>query len=228
MSRNIEFSIDEYYHLYNRGTDKRKIFTTSGEYSRFLILLYLCNGSIKVDIGDYLNQGLTLSEIFEVDKGKELVSIGTYCLMPNHFHILIREKEENGTSLFMQKLQTAYTMYFNKKHVRTGSLFQGTFKAQYVTKDTYLKYLFAYINLNPIKLIDPDWKENGIKNLIESEEYLGSYKYSSYLDLIGVKRVEASILNMSEFPDYFNSELKFKDFIQEWLNFKNLDDSDKV
>ena len=146
MTRKIEFSVDEYYHLYNRGTDKRKIFTTSGEYSRFLILLYLCNSNTSVDVGDYVRQGLTLSEIYGKEKGKELVSIGTYCLMPNHFHILIREKIKGGISLFMQKLQTAYTMYFNKKHERNGSLFQGTFKAEHITKDTYLKYLFAYIS----------------------------------------------------------------------------------
>jgi putative transposase len=228
MTRTIEFSIGEYYHIYNRGTDKREIFTTSNEYFRFLVLLYICNSDIKVDIGDHLRQGLTLSEIFQIDKGKELVSIGSYCLMPNHFHILIHEKDEKGISLFMQKLQTAYTMYFNKKHDRNGSLFQGTFKAQHITKDTYLKYLFAYINLNPIKLIDPKWKERGIKNLSESEKYLDGYKHSSYLDLIGIKRIESRILNLFVFPEYFDSKLEFKDFINEWLNFKDEEDVDKV
>lgn len=223
MSRNLELSVGEYYHLYNRGTDKRKIFTNANEYSRFMILLYICNGDIKVDIGDYLRQGLTLSEIFQKDKGKDIVGIGSYCLMPNHFHILVRETQEGGISLFMQKLQTAYTMYFNKKNDRSGSLFQGTFKAQHADKDTYLKYLFAYINLNPIKLIDSKWKENGIKNLQKSEKYLNEYKYSSYLDLVGGNRVENKILKINEFPEYFNSELKFKDFIKEWLNFRELD-----
>jgi REP element-mobilizing transposase RayT len=225
MTRNIEFSLGEYYHIYNRGTDKRKIFTSTNEYFRFLILLCLCNSDAKVDIGDYLRQGLTLSEIFQMKKGKNLVSIGSYCLMSNHFHILIREKQERGISLFMQKLQTAYTMYFNKKHNRNGSLFQGTFKAKHITKDIYLKYLFAYINLNPIKLVDSKWKENGIKNLDQSEKHLGEYRYSSYFDLIGTNRVENKILDVSEFPEYFSSKLKFKDFIQEWLKFNN---SDKV
>ena len=228
MTRSIEFSVSEYYHLYNRGIEKRKIFTNTNEYFRFLILLYLCNNDTKVDIGDHLRQGLTLSEIFQIDIGKELVSIGCYCLMPNHFHMLIKEKTEGGISLFMQKLQTAYTMYFNKKNDRSGSLFQGTFKAKHINKDTYLKYLFAYINLNSIKLIDPEWKENGIKDLSKSEKFLSEYEYSSYLDFVGIKRVENKILNLSEFPEYFNSELEFKDFIKEWLNFKDLEDTDKV
>jgi len=225
MTRNIDFSVGEYYHLYNRGTDKRKIFTGPREYSRFLILLYLCNSNTRVDIGDQLRQGLTLSEIFQMDKGEELVGIGCYCLMPNHFHILVHEIHEGGISLFMQKLQTAYTMYFNKKHDRNGSLFQGTFKAQHIAKDVYLKYLFAYINLNPIKLIDSNWKEDGIKDLNHAKEFLNKYEYSSYLDLIGTQRIENKILKISEFPEYFNAELKFDDFINEWLQFK---DTDKV
>ena len=230
MTRNIDFSIGEYYHLYNRGTDKRKIFTDAKDYFRFKVLLYLCNSDVKVDIGDQLRQGLTLSDIFQIDKGEELVNIGTYCLMPNHFHILVKEKKKGGISLFVQKLTTAFTMYFNKKHERNGALFQGTFKAQHVSKDNYLKYLFAYINLNPIKLIDTNWKENGISDLSKSEKYLDEYEHSSYLDLIGVERMENKILNLVEFPEYFNSEIEFRDFIREWLNFKDEDEenSDKV
>ncbi len=129
----------------------------------------------------------------------------------------------------MQKLQTAYTMYFNKKYQRAGSLFQGTFKAQHVTKDTYLKFLFAYINLNPIKLIDPEWKEKGIQNLVQAEKYLNDYMYSSYPDLSGGDRAESKILNMSFFPGYFHSISSFKDFITEWLTFKvEIESADKV
>lgn len=226
MTRNIEFAPGEYYHLYNRGVDKRKIFTNTDEYFRFLVLLYFCNSDAKVDIGDQLRQGLTLSEIFhQTERGKELMYVGSYCLMPNHFHILVCEKEKEGISLFMQKLQTAYTMYFNIKHGRNGSLFQGTFKAKHITKDYYLEYLFAYINLNSIKLIDSKWKENGIKDLKKVEKYLAEYKYSSYLDLIGIDRIENKILNMSEFPEYFSSESSFENFIQEWLKFKDFNDN---
>ena len=228
MTRSIEFVPKEYYHVYNRGTDKRKIFIGHGDYLRFLLLLYLCNQNSKVDLGDYLRQGLTLSEIFQKKKDKNLVSIGAYSLMPNHFHLLVKENIKGGVSLFMQKIQTAYTMYFNKKNDRSGSLFQGTFKAKHITKDTYLKYLFAYINLNPIKLIDPNWREEGIKNLIKSEKFLSTYKYSSYVDLTGTERPENKILDLSSFPEYFNEELKFKDFVLEWLNSKDMNESDKV
>ncbi|MEK7572385.1 MAG: transposase [Patescibacteria group bacterium] len=220
MSRNIEFSIGEFYHIYNRGTDKRIIFNETSDYYRFLILLYLCNSNLKVDLGDYLRQGQTLSELLNLERNETLVEIGAYCLMPNHFHILINEKSEGGISLFMQKLMTAYTMYFNKKYNRNGTLFQGRFKGSHVQKDNYLKYLFAYIGLNPVKLIEKNWKEEGIKNLIRVKIFLFNYKFSSFLDHCGFNRKEKSILDMENFPQYFKYRKEFKDFISDWLNFR--------
>jgi len=107
-------------------------------------------------------QGSTLYDLKKINRGEQLVNIVTYCLMSNHFHLLIYEKTEGGISKFMQKVTTAYTMYFNKSKQRTGALFQGKFKAKHASiNDNYLKYLVAYIHLNPIKLIDAQWKENG-------------------------------------------------------------------
>lgn len=220
MSRNIEFSVGEFYHLYNRGTDKRIIFNEISDYYRFTILLYLCNSKLIVDLGDYLRQGRTLSELLDLERKETLIDIGAYCLMPNHFHILVREKTEGGISLFMQKLTTAYTMYFNKKYNRSGSLFQGRFKGKHLKDDNYLKYLFAYIGLNPVKLVEKNWKEDGIKNLVKVRKFLAEYKSSSFLDHCGLDRKEKSIIDMKNFPEYFQSYKDFKDFINDWLTFK--------
>src|SRR3989338_7186916 len=100
MTRPITFAEGEFYHLYNRGTEKRKIFTSKEDYERFLALLFLCNGKIAVDLK---LQGRTLYEIKNVEKGEPIVDICAYCLMPNHFHLLLREKGENGISHFLQK-----------------------------------------------------------------------------------------------------------------------------
>src|SRR3989338_5483185 len=100
--------------------------------------------------------------------------------MPNHFHLLLKEIEMGGISQFMGKLSTAYSMYFNKKYERTGSLFEGRFKSSRIANDNYLHYLFAYIHLNPIKLIEPMWKEKGINDFARAKEFLGRYNYSSY------------------------------------------------
>lgn len=140
--------------------------------------------------------------------------------MPNHFHILLHEKNDSGISRFMQKLTTAYTMYFNKKNERSGALFQGVFKAEHVNKDNYLEYLFGYINLNPIKLIEPAWKDTGIKDSKQAENFLETYKYSSYLEHIGKQRKESVILNSRAFPEYFEKVSDFKQMIQFWLDFR--------
>jgi putative transposase len=140
--------------------------------------------------------------------------------MPNHFHLLLRERIDSGISLFMQKLLTAYSSYFNKRHGRTGGLFEGPFLATHVGTDEYLKYLFAYIHLNPIKIIDPKWKENGIINRDEAKKYLQQYNHSSYVDYTGLSRKEKSILNKEVFPQYFTTK-EFGWFIDEWLSFKN-------
>lgn len=218
MTRLLEFSIGEFYHIYNRGTDKRKIFITRYDYERFITLLYLCNSTDSVRIN---LQRKSLDELLQTDRGERLVDIGAYCLMPNHFHLLLHEKSDNGISRFLHKLTTAYTMYFNKKNDRSGSLFQGVFKAEHADTDEYLNYLFAYINLNPVKLIEFDWKEKGIKNNKQVKNFLSNYQHSSYLDHLNTNRKQELIINKKAFPDYFEKTNDFEKMIDFWLNYKN-------
>jgi len=211
------FAEGEYYHVYNRGNDKRTIFLDASDYSRFLALLYICNNTRIVHLSDYV--GSSLHDILSLSRGEMIVDIGAYCLMPNHFHFLLREKKEGGISAFMQKLSTGYTMYFNKKHHRSGSLFEGVFKSKHVDIDEYLKYLFSYIHLNPVKIIDSEWKEKGLNDLQKTKEFLEKYEYSSYLDFIGKTRPENSILSRKEFPDYFETAKDFEDLLNDWLTY---------
>ena len=139
--------------------------------------------------------------------------------MPNHFHILITPKKEGGISKFMQKLTTAYVMYYNQKYKRTGGLFEGKFKSQHLDNDRYLKYIFSYIHLNPIKLIKPKWKELGIKNKIEALDFLRGYIFSSYLDYKNSNREQSIIINKNPFPNYFSDAKDFDTEILDWFNF---------
>ena len=215
MSRKIEFSVDEYYHVYNRGTDKREIFMSSSDKDRFVALLYLANS----------NQPFHFSDIatapFEFDRGERLVDIGAYCLMPNHFHLLLREFEEGGLSQFMHRLSTGYTMYFNKKNERSGSLFENRFRALHVGNDDYLRYLLAYIHLNPIKIFQPNWREIGLKNKSSAKKFLNNYQYSSYDDYVGRKRVEGIIINRDSFPEYFSEAKDFDGFLSDWMDINS-------
>jgi putative transposase len=217
MTRKIPFEVGEYYHIYNRGVDKRDIFLVKNDHERFLALLYLCNTKKGLELPkDFVSEQ---AENFFSTRLKPLVDICAYCLMSNHFHILLREKAEGGVSAFMQKLMTAYTMYFNNRNERSGALFQGTFKAEHAGNDTYLKYLIAYIHLNPVKIIEPKWRENGLKDRKRAQEYLEIYKYSSYQDFYGIQRPQNNILTKGSLPEYFETPISFKENIREFLDY---------
>ena len=223
MSRILPFSTGEYYHIYNRGTEKRDIFLDKADYLRFIVLLYISNNTDVVHISNHINQGRSLMKMLDIDKKDSLVDIGAYCLMPNHFHILLKEKTENGISKFMKKLSTGYSMYFNKRYERTGRLFEGTFKSVHADSDEYLKYLFAYIHLNPIKLINPVWKEEGIRNSVEAKLFLNEYSFSSYFDYSNTgNRSETKIINKNAFPGYFSTVKDFEDSINDWLSYETI------
>lgn len=238
VTRKISISVGEFYHLYNRGTDKREIFADDYDYKRFVFLLYIANNKEPIEIknlisGGSISGGSTSGSatsgsagLFDVGINvgakDKLVDIGAYCLMPNHFHVLAREKVDGGISRFIQKLSTGYTMYFNKKYSRSGSLFQGRFKAQHLNNDRYLKYIFSYIHLNPVKIIESNWKESGIKNRKRALDYLADYTFSSYPDYLsrGNGRKEGIILHKPAFPDYFSGLSDFSRTVEEWLSYK--------
>lgn len=212
--RKTPLVVGEYYHIYNRGNSKQTIFHDKNDYCRFIKILFLSNGEVgfKVSVAG--------KEVFDFDRGNPLVDIGAYCLMPNHFHLLLTQIKEGGISKFMQKLSTGYSMYYNKKYERTGTLFEGKFKSEHADNDRYLKYLFSYIHLNPVKLIDANWKKTGIKNKSKVTNFLEGYVFSSYQDYIGYDRQQGKIINTKSFPKYFQNSAMFKNEIFDWLNFK--------
>ena len=210
-NRNHTLVTGEYYHIYNRGNSKQNIFLDTQDYVIFQQFLYLMN----------MEKRITSREVgqsaYSYERDETLVSIGAYCLMPNHIHILLKQEQENGTSKFMQKLSTAYAMYFNKKYTRTGGLFEGAFKSKWVNEDIYLKYLYSYIHLNPTKLQNPSWKEDiKIGKKIDTK-YILKYTFSSVLDYIGVLRNENIILNKDAFPVYFSKKDYFLKDTMSWF-----------
>lgn len=216
MSRIISFIPGEYYHLYNRGVNKMIIFNDNFDYERFQKLLYLTNSKETSKLSDINKSSIP---VWEEKRGNTLVNIGAYCLMPNHFHLLIKSKNKEDTARFLQRLQLSYSKYFNSKNSRTGSLFQGKSKAEHIIGENYLKYLFSYIHLNPIKIIQKDWRDKGIKEINKVKSFLSKYKYSSYNDFIEEKRNVSKIIEITEFPNYFPNKKIFEKEIFEWLNY---------
>ena len=183
------------------------------------MLLYVANTEdvLKIDnLTNILHKGY--EEIMVMEKGKPLVSIGAWCLMTNHFHLVVRQEVEGGITKFMRKLGTGYSMFFNIKYQRQGSLFGGPFKSKCIkTDDNYLRQLFGYLHLNVLDIEFPKWKDSLNKSSVEMRKFLELYRYSSYQDYIGIDRVEKNILNKENFPDYFGDAKSFKDFVEAYF-----------
>ena len=221
MLRKDPFVTGEYYHIYNRGIDKRIIFKSKKDYERFIMLLYLANSDDSFRLDNILNkQHKTFGEVLMLDKDEPLVSLGAWCLMTNHFHLLIRQEVDGGVTKFMRKLGVGYSMFFNIKYQRKGALFGGLFKSKLIgVDDNYMRQLFGYIHINPLEIEFPEWKDKINKSSVNMnmKKFLESYQYSSYLDYVGEDRVEKNIINPKNFPDYFQNSQSFQDFIENYF-----------
>ncbi len=210
--RKVNLVPGEYYHVYNRGNSKQKIFLDVYDYFRFIKLLFISNSNLSFKLH------LLRNHIYDTEREAPIVNIGAYCLMQNHFHILISPHTENGLSKFMQKVTTGYSMYFNNKYDRRGTLFEGKFKAEAITDDRYLKYLYAYIHLNPMKLYDKNWRDSDIQDKEEAKKFIREYRYSSFPDYSGSSRRESAILNTEAFPERFSTTEEFEQSMFEWFD----------
>lgn len=177
MASRNSFAVDEWYHCYNRGVDKRALFDNEDHANRFLMLLYLCNSSEPVYL--YNTHKPDLAKAFQEERGDPIVSIGAFCLMPNHYHLLLKEIIEGGITSFMRKIGTAYTMYFNMKYERVGHLFSGQFRSRHIMNDRYFQRVLEYIHCNPVELYESSWKSGRIRNIRLLEKKLIAYPYSS-------------------------------------------------
>lgn len=183
----------EWYHCYNRGVDKRRVFECEGDYARFMEALYLCNSDEPMH-QDNLRR-FSHKELFLQKRGKPLVAIAAYCLMPNHFHLLLEQVADGGITAFMRKVGTSYTMYFNIKNERVGNLFVKPFRSQIVSTDAHFMHIPHYLHLNPAELFAPDWKRGKVQNASLLTQKLENYPYSSLCDYGAIKRPERSILD---------------------------------
>lgn len=152
------FANEHFYHIFNRGVEKRKIFLNERNYQRFLETLHYYQFSEPKPRFSYRNR-LHNMRHKTFDNNSKIVEIVCYCLMPNHFHLLLRQIKENGIQEFIRKVANSYTKYFNTKYKRVGHLLQGPFKAVLVETDEQLLHLSRYIHLNPyVAGITKDWQ----------------------------------------------------------------------
>ena len=167
----------EYYHICNRGVGKQAIFHDRKDYFRFLFLILFFQSSSKVyhlgrvvkEFMVSLGQHPMLAKLTEDVVKKRTVEVVAFCIMPNHFHLILKEVEEGGISSYMQRVLNAYGKYYNTKYQKSGHVFQGSYRAVHIHDDRYMQHLSAYIHRNPREL----------RNWVNKED---EYSWSSYQD----------------------------------------------
>jgi putative transposase len=226
-----QFETGNIYHIINKGVDGRKIFLNNQDYSRFTLGLEFFNSNKQINLWDFVGRsavgGLnpptadSLTKRLETQRknaDKPIVELMAFTLMPNHYHLIIREIVLRGISLFMQKIG-GYTTYFNQQYNRKGSLFESSYKYVEVKNETQLFVVFNYVHTNPIELIEPMWKNQQVKNFDKAKEFLINYKWSSCRDYVGISSFPNAI-NKQFFLEFFGNEKNCKKEIEDWIKFK--------
>lgn len=206
--RKIVFANEEIYHVFNRGLDRKSTFANKRELDRAKNLIkFYRHREIPIRFSKLMQQpedtrNKILEDLFKSDK---LVDILSYCLMPNHFHFLLKQNSDKGISIFIANFTNAYTKYFNTKNERIGPLFQGIFKAVHIENDEQLMHVSRYIHLNPV-----------VSNIIRADE-LNNYSWSSYPEYIGKSNDEIvkkeTVLNM------FKSVQEYQKFVEDQIDY---------
>lgn len=198
----------ELLHIYNRGVEKRSIFEDDRDRVRFIHSLYEFNDTSPANnIAHFFQNKDIASPYFEPRVRECLVDIHGWCLMRNHFHMLVSERIDGGLAEFTRKLGIGYTHYYNERHERSGVLFQGRTKKKLIGSDAHFLYILHYIHLNPLDYVKGagDWRDGSITKSQRALAELDSYRWSSFLDYCGTKNFPSVItkeLFAGLFQDY--------------------------
>ncbi|OGE37299.1 hypothetical protein A3D79_02940 [Candidatus Daviesbacteria bacterium RIFCSPHIGHO2_02_FULL_39_8] len=191
--RTIPFANGEYYHLYNRGINKQQTFSDQRDYVRFIqTFLYYQIGNPKPKYSTYKPNG-----IYTIDPTKKIVEVIAYCLMPNHFHLLVKQLQDGGISEFIRKFINSYTKYRNIKHRILGPTFQALFKAVRIETDEQLLHVSRYIHLNPL-----------VSFMVKDLRF---YKWSSYPFYLGL--TDNPVVAKKEILNFFKSPKSYEKFV---------------
>ncbi len=205
--RKMTFVPGEYYHILNRGVRKQELFIDIRDYIRFLFLiLYFQSPESFINIGRFVSYfvkhrvfNISTDEYNKIIKKRE-VNLHAFCIMPNHFHLLLSENIERGISRYLQRVQDSYGKYFNTRYSKSGHVFEGPFRAVYIENNEQLLHLSAYIHRNPIELKDV---RNNYKN----------YLWSSYVDYVSGSRWRQCLVH-ELITGQFNTTDKYSTFVE--------------
>lgn len=220
-----QFEVGGIYHVFNRGVEKRKIFLKNQDYSRFILALEFFNRvDSYLDIWNLIapkgGPGPLLARLENerIKDFKSLVELLAFCLMPNHFHLIIREIHKGGISLFMNKMG-GYSTYFNRQYNREGPLFQGRYKTVKIESDIQLVNIFSYVHTNPVELVESEWKDLKVKDKKSALNFLETYKWSSYHDHVGNSKFP-NATQRDFYLDLLGGYKGCRQNVEDWISFK--------
>lgn len=228
--RKEPFSINNYVHVFNRGNKKMSIVRTNKDREHFLQMLYYFNTEeTPINLFQELNRlkllRFDLNNLPWLDgwpSRNPIVSIISFTLMENHFHLLLKEIKEGGISKFMQKLGTGATMYYNTKYQESGRLFQGAYKARCVDEDLYLKYVSVYIQVKNVLELYPGGLEKAVKQFDKAYNWATNYPYSSLGDFAGVQK--RGVVDVDILSELFPNPKEYKEFARDYILNIDLDE----
>lgn len=230
--RKEQFITDEIYHIVSRALDNNLIFKDVDDYFRGIFSIYEFNNANSVEIWrrrrDRMSEKkkeilweLGAPTISKEDDRDRFVDVLLFCFMPNHIHLLAKQVKDGGISSFMQKIGGGYGGYFNRKYQRKGHVFQNEFKSVHIENDNQFMATVSYIFTNPIALIEPGWKELGIRTHSTKEiiKFLEDYKWSSYQDCIDIKNFP-SVTQRDFLLETMGGVDGLKEVVKDWINHK--------
>lgn len=177
----------ELYHVLNRGVEKRSIAMDDQDRARFVYDLFEFNDAKPAGSTYYSFGNLDLRNPEMVRERQCIVDLHAWCLMGNHYHLLLSERIEGGLTLFLRKLNVGYANYFNERYRRSGTLFQGRTKKVLISRQAHFLHILHYIHLNPLDFMPSSkrWREQRVQSSAEARKHLAGYRWSSYLDYCG-------------------------------------------
>ncbi len=219
----------DFFHVLNRGVDKRTTFLDERDYLRFIHDIYEFNDTRNVLPYYQLRRATEPSadvrrpQTYHERSRERLVQVHFFCLMPNHYHLLLSPVVENGISLFMKKLNGGYSKYFNEKYDRSGALWQGKYKKVLIERDAHFLYIPYYIHFNPLDLKVPEWRKQCIAHPKKALDFLNTYRWSSHLDYLGEKNFPL-VTDRKFFLEFFGGEGGYKKSVSKTLKEFSVDE----
>lgn len=197
----------------NRGVDKRVVFQDVQDYVRFERNLFLLNDTANASTNEW-----TISARMRNNQREKLVTIHAYCLMTNHYHLLLSPLVDDGISLFMKKINAGYSRYFNERNERTGALWQGKYRSIHLVDDNHFKYIPFYIHLNALDISMPKWRTGDITDFKKAFTILSKYRWSSHDIYLNPEKMPGSIIDASFFTDIYSNQIKYLNTIQKIIS----------